>query len=318
MTQIDANVQRRHSFRNTLHTILLIVGSGLIMGVLAYVMFGWVGLAVAIVFGAVGIMGLGQVSPKMVLGLYKARPLAEHEAPELHTMMRELAKRADLPAVPALHYVPTKMMNAFAVGREDDSAVAVTDGLLRVMNMRQIAGILAHEVSHIKNGDLKVMGLADVLNRITSMISNIGLIGIPVIFGTGINIPMLAPILMIAAPFVGGLLQMGLSRAREYDADLDGATLTGDPEGLASALKVLEERQGRQWEGLVLPGSRMPQPSLMRTHPKTEDRIARLMALRGKAGEQIVIRHAEEKPQTSFVPPVSNPRIRWHRLGIYY
>jgi heat shock protein HtpX len=318
MANINSDVQRQHNFRNTLHTILLVVGTGLIMGALAYVMFGWVGLVAATVFGVLGIASLGRVSPKMVLGLYKARPLSEEEAPELHQIMRELTKRADLPAVPALHYVPTKMMNAFAVGREDDSAVAVTDGLLRVMNMRQIAGILAHEVAHIKNGDLKVMGLADVLNRITSIISNIGLVGVPLVFGTGINVPLLAPILMIAAPFVGGLLQMGLSRAREYDADLDGATLTGDPEGLASALKVLEEQQGRNWEGLVLPGSRMPQPSMMRTHPKTEDRIARLMALRKTANEQIVIRHSTERPQTSMVPPVSDPRIRWHRLGIYY
>ncbi len=271
-------------------------------------MFGWIGLIGAGIFGAFGIASLGRVSPKMVLGLYKARPLAEHEAPELHSIMRELSKRANLPSVPTLHYVPTKMMNAFAVGRIDDSAVAVTDGLLRAMNMRQIAGILAHEVSHIKSGDLKVMGLADVLNRITSILSNIGLIGVPLVFGTGINVPFLGLALMIAAPTLGGLLQLGLSRAREYDADLDGATLTGDPEGLASALKILEERQGGKWEGLVLPGSRLPQPSLLRTHPKTEDRIAKLMALRGKDAEQIIVRHNTDKPQTSFVPQVSDPQ----------
>jgi heat shock protein HtpX len=318
MTRIDAFARSRSNRRNTLHTILLIGGTGLLMGVLAYSMFGWMGLAGAIVFGIIGIASLGRVSPKMVLGLYKARPLAEHEAPELHAMMRELTKRAELPAQPTLHYVPTKMMNAFAVGHEEDSAVAVTDGLLRAMNKRQIAGILAHEVSHIKSGDLKVMGLADVLNRITSMLSNVGLIGIPLVFGTGINVPIWSLLLMIAAPTLGGLLQLGLSRAREYDADLDGATLTGDPEGLASALKILEETQGGKWEGLVLPGSRLPQPSLLRTHPKTEDRIARLMALQGETGEQIVIRHAEAKPQTSMVPQVRDPRIRWHRLGIYY
>jgi heat shock protein HtpX len=277
-----------------------------------------VGLLGATAFGAFGILSLGRVSPKMVLGLYKARPLQEHESPELHQLVRELSKRADLPSVPTLHYVPTKMMNAFAVGHENDSAVAVTDGLLRAMNMRQIAGILAHEVSHIKSGDLKVMGLADVLNRITSILSNIGLIGVPLVLGTGINVPILGLVLMIAAPTLGGLLQLGLSRAREYDADLDGATLTGDPEGLASALKILEEKQGGKWEGLVLPGSRLPQPSLLRTHPKTEDRIAKLMALRGQDGEQVVIRHSSEKPQTSFVPHVSDPKIRWHRLGIYY
>jgi heat shock protein HtpX len=318
VTKIDSAVQSRHNFRNTLHTILLIVGTGLIMGILAYTMFGWLGLLGAALFGALGIASLGRVSPKMVLGLYKARPLLEHEAPELHQVMRELSKRAGLPAIPTLHYVPTKMMNAFAVGRAEDSAVAVTDGLLRAMNMRQISGILAHEVSHIKSGDLKVMGLADVLNRITSILSNIGLIGIPVVFGTGINVPFFGLGLMIAAPTLGGLLQLGLSRAREYDADLDGATLTGDPEGLASALAILEEKQGGKWEGLILPGSRLPQPSLLRTHPKTADRIAKLMALRGQSVEQIVIRHSNEKPQTSFVPQVREPKIRWHRLGIYY
>lgn len=318
MQRIDAAVQQRHNRRNTLHTVLLIAGTGLIMGVLAYTMFGWIGLLGATAFGAFGIISLGRVSPKMVLGLYKARPLLPEESPELHRIMRELSKRADLPTVPMLHYVPTKMMNAFAVGHENDSAIAVTDGLLRAMNMRQITGILAHEVAHIKSGDLKVMGLADVLNRITSLLSNLGLIGVPLVLGTGINIPILGLVLMIAAPTLGGLLQLGLSRAREYDADLDGATLTGDPEGLASALKVLEEKQGGKWEGLVLPGSRLPQPSMLRTHPKTEDRIEKLMALRGQGGEQVVISHGNEKPQTSFVPHVADPKIRWHRFGIYY
>jgi heat shock protein HtpX len=318
VAKIDAAVQSRHNFRNTFHTILLVIGTGLIMGALAYTMFGWLGLVAATVFGAIGIASLGRVSPKMVLGLYKARPLAEHEAPELHRVVRELSKRADLPTVPTLHYVPTKLMNAFAVGRPDDSAVAVTDGLLRAMTMRQITGILAHEISHVKNGDLKVMGLADVLNRITSILSNIGLIGVPVVLGTSINVPIIGLLLMIAAPTLGGLLQLGLSRAREYDADLDGATLTGDPEGLASALKILEETQGGKWEGLVLPGSRLPQPSLMRTHPRTEDRIARLLALRGKDAEQIVIRQGNERLQTTLLPQESNPKIRWHRLGIYY
>jgi heat shock protein HtpX len=321
MQRIDASVRSRHNFRNTLHTILLIAGTGLIMGVLAYMIFGWIGLIGASIFGAMGIASLGRVSPKMVLGLYKARPLSFEEAPELHQIIIELSKRAELPSIPILHYVPTKMMNAFAVGTENDSAVAVTDGLLRAMNMRQIAGILAHEVSHIKSGDLKVMGLADVLNRITSIISNIGLIGIPVVLGTGINVPLLGMGLLIAAPMLGGLLQMGLSRAREYDADLDGATLTGDPEGLASALQVLEARHASNWEGLVLPGSRMPQPSLMRTHPKTEERVARLMALVGKQPEQqdqIVVRQAETRPQMPWGAPPSEPKVRWHRLGIYY
>lgn len=317
-SNLNPDATRRHNLRNTLHTTLLIGGTGLLMGVMAYAVMGPLGLIGATLFGAIGLATLSRVSPKIVLNLYKARPFGDGEMPELQQLMRELAKRADLTVVPQLHYVPTKMLNAFAVGSREDSAIAVTDGLLRTMNMRQIAGILAHETAHIVNGDLKVMGLADVLNRITSLMSTIGLIGVPLVFGTGVNIPYLGLFLMIFAPTIGGLLQLGLSRAREYDADLDGVTLTGDPEGLASALSLLEQKQRGIWEGMFLPGASIPQPSLLRTHPKTEDRIARLQALRHQPEGQVVVRSETERPKPSFVPQVHNPRIRWHRLGIYY
>ena len=315
---LNPETQRNHNRRNALHTALLIGGTGLLMGLMAYAVLGIPGLIGATVFGAVGLASLGRMSPKMVLNLYKARPLGDSELPELHQLMRQLAKRADLPSVPQLHYVPSKMLNAFAVGTREDSAIAITDGLLRTMDMRQIAGILAHETAHIVNGDLKVMGLADVLNRITSFMSTIGLIGVPIVFGTGVNIPYVGLFMLIFAPTIGGLLQLGLSRAREYDADLDGATLTGDPDGLASALALLEEKQRGIWEGMFLPGATVPQPSLLRTHPKTEDRIARLNALRHDSEGQVVVRNSGERPQPSFVPHVQNPRIRWHRFGVYY
>jgi heat shock protein HtpX len=204
------------------------------------------------------------------------------------------------------------------VGKPASSAIAVTDGLIRAMTMRQLAGILAHEISHIRNGDLRVMGLADVLNRITSLMSTMGLLGIPLLFGTGWNIPVLGLLLLIFAPTLGGLLQLALSRAREFDADLDGASLTGDPEGLASALALLERRQGALWEGLVLPGSRLPEPSLLRTHPTTQDRIARLAALRSREPAT-----PEDKGLAAFAAPapmpvLRDPRIHWHRLGIWY
>jgi heat shock protein HtpX len=208
--------------------------------------------------------------------------------------------------------------NAFAVGRPEESAIAVTDGILRIMNLRQIQGILAHETAHIMNGDLRVMGMADVMNRITSTLSWLGMIGVPVVFGTGLNVPLLGLGLMIFAPMIGGLVQLGISRAREYDADLDGATLTGDPEGLASALRILEEKMSGKWGSVFLPGARMPQPSLMRTHPVTEDRIARLNALKVNQNDQIVIRPSTERPATSIVPQTGQPRIRWHRMGVYY
>jgi heat shock protein HtpX len=162
------------------------------------------------------------------------------------------------------------------------------------------------------------MGLADVLNRITGFMSTLGLLGIPLLLGTGWDIPIAGLLLLIFAPTIGGLLQLALSRAREYDADLDGASLTGDPEGLASALSLLERKQGGAWEGLILPGSRLPEPSILRTHPKTADRIERLLALRHEATMAIPLAETRTAPTPSLVPPVRPPRIHWQRLGIWY
>ncbi len=314
---LNLALQRSHDLRNALHTAILIGGSAVLVAAIAWTVLGFTGLVWAAILGAFGLWTMGRVSPKMVLGLYKARALSPDELPDVHHVVRELARRADLPSVPQLYYVPSKILNAFAVGTPQDSAIALTDGLVRAMTMRQLAGILAHETAHIKSGDLKVMALADVLTRITSSMSFLGLIGIPALFGAGIAIPWLGILLLIFAPTLGGLLQLGLSRTREYDADLDGAALTGDPAGLASALETLERRQGRVWEGLF-PAGRVPSPSLLRTHPATEDRMRRLLALAGEPDAQITLTTARPVPGPSLVPPIRNPRIHWRRMGIWY
>ena len=314
---LNEDVRRSHNIRNWLHTVILIGGTALLAAAIAWVVYGPEGLVWAAIFGGAGLYVLGRVSPDVVLKLYKARELAPQELPELHQLIRELTTRAGLPAVPRLYYVPSKMLNAFAVGKAANSAIAITDGLIRAMTIRQLAGILAHEISHVRSGDLRVMGLADVLNRITGFMSTMGLIGLPLMLGTGWNIPILGLVLLIFAPTIGGLLQLALSRAREYDADLDGVTLTGDPEGLASALALLERRQGAIWEGLVLPGSRLPEPSLLRTHPKTQDRIDRLLALR-RVQTPITVGQERPQPGPSIVPPIRGPRIHWQRMGLWY
>lgn len=317
-TSIDPRALRSHDLRNFVHTVLLVAGTALLAGAIAFVTFGYGGIVYAVIFSGLGIFMLGRASPRMVLSLYKARPLARHEIPELHEVLEQLSANAGLPALPKLYYVPSKMMNAFAVGSRTDSAVAVTDGLLRAMTLRQLAGILAHEVAHIRSGDLRVMGMADVLNRVTGFMSTLGLIGVPVVLGTAFHIPALGLLLLIFAPTIGGLLQLALSRAREYDADLDGAALTGDPEGLASALAVLERRRGAVVEGLVLPGARMPEPSLLRTHPPTEARIARLMSLRRGGSRSFALPKERALPGPSIIPVVRNPRVHWTKMGLWY
>ena len=322
VSPLDEAQQRRHNLRNALHTWLLIIGAGALMAVIAWTVLGIGGIVYAAIFGAVGLWSASKVSPRLVLRLYKARPLAASELPELHAIVRQLTARADLPAVPTLHYVPSQMMNAFAVGRPEDSAIAVTDGLLRGLTLRQIAGVLAHEMSHVRNGDLKVMALGDILNRITSFLATFGLIAlvfsIPAMLATGMKVPWLGLVFLLLAPTLGGLLQLALSRAREYDADLDAAGLTGDPEGLAAALLTLERKQGRLWEGLVLPGGRTPEPSLLRSHPKTQDRVERLMSLRTDTAPFIKVRDARREPAKSIIPIVRQPRVHWHRMGLWY
>jgi heat shock protein HtpX len=316
--ELDPEIRRNYNFRNALHTVILVGGTAALAAAIAWTVYGPQGLIWAAILGGFGLWTLGRLSPKMILTLYNARTLTPDELPELHRVVRELAARADLTAIPQLYYVQSRMLNAFAVGKRQDSAIAITDGLVRAMTMRQIAAILAHEMSHIRNGDLRVMGLADVLNRITGVMSMMGLLGIPVLLGSGWDIPIIGLLLLIFAPTIGGLLQMALSRAREYDADLDGATLTGDPEGLAAALATLERRQKGQWESLILPGSRLPQPSLLRTHPHTEERIARLLALKPGSTIPAIVQSNAPVIGRSIVPPIRGPRIHWHRMGVWY
>lgn len=288
----DHIILRQHRALNALHTWMLTAGSLALLAVTAWTIAGMTGIIYAVVFGGVTLAAARRISPNMVLRMYKAQPVNANNFPAGFRLMHELAERAELPAVPRLYVVPSKMMNAFAVGRRENSAIAVTDALLRTMSMRELAGVLAHEMTHISNEDIKVMSLADMVSRMTSTLSTVGLFAILFnLSGFFGHIPWLGVLTMIAAPTIGGLLQMALSRTREFDADYGAALLTGDPDGLSLALVKLEQAQGRRWEGMVLPGSRIPDPSMLRTHPRTEDRIARLnelkraLHLRPPAGE---------------------------------
>ncbi|MBX3530499.1 MAG: M48 family metalloprotease [Rhizobiaceae bacterium] len=302
---------RRHRWLNTVHTWLLAGGSLLLLAVTAYVFAGFFGVIVAIVFGAFAVAGVLRISPQMVLSMYKAQPVSRAEFPAGVEMVEELARRAGLPAAPRLHIVPSNMLNAFAVGGKDNSAIAITDALARRLSARELAGVLAHEMSHIAHEDLKVMAFADVVSRYTSIMSSIGiftlllnLVGLA--GGYSEPVPWLGVIVLIVAPTIGGLLQLALSRTREFDADLGAAMLTGDPDGLASALQKLEREQGRMWEQMMLPGGRNPHPSVLRTHPPTAQRVARLMQLKGSVGAVL-------PPDATILRPAALDRPPQHR-----
>ncbi len=288
MTQISPFVQARHRLLNLVHTWLLVGGSLLLFAITAFLFFGSTGIWYALAFGAISLYMAGRVSPALVLRMYKAMPVSRAQFPTGHALLDELTRRAGLPSKPVLHVLPSQMMNAFAVGRRDDSAICFTDALIGTLTPRELAGVMAHEVSHIANGDIRVMAIADMVSRFTSILSTVGMLTLilnfpAILVGNVTGVPWLAIGVLMASPTIGSLLQLALSRTREYDADLGAAMLTGDPDGLASALLKLERQQKRNWEGMVLPGGRMPDPSILRSHPRTSDRIARLMALKEMA-----------------------------------
>ncbi len=315
---LDHFTERKHRLLNTVHTWLLAGGSLALLAVTAWAFGGITGVIYATIAGVISMLIARRVSPQMVLTMYKAQPVSRAAFPEGVDIVEELGRRAGLPVPPRLHVVPSKMMNAFAVGRRDDSAIAITDALAQRLTLRELAGVLAHEVSHIAHEDVKVMAFADMVARFTSLMSTVGLLSLFLNLGGWLGgmreaVPWLAVIVLIAAPTVGGLLQLALSRTREFDADLGAALLTGDPDGLASALTKLERAQGKLWEGMMLPGSRLPDPSVLRSHPPTADRVARLMALKTGIGPDAgaVARVRELRPRPSLVPRVrpSGPNL---------
>ena len=314
-TPIDQALHRRAKLRNIIQTWLIIAGLGGVLALCAWLLLGWTGVLWTFVLAVFVLITAPNYSPAMILKFYKARPLSEHEVPELWRVLSELVRRAELPAVPKLYYIPSANMNAFAVGKPEKAAITVTDGLLRGLNLRQLAAVLAHEISHIANGDVRVMAIADIVNRLTGTLQTVGFFLL--LFGLWQSgRAVVAAIVLLLAPSIGALLQLALSRAREYDADLEAVQLTGDPEGLASALTTLERRQGSLWENFVLPGARIPDPSLLRTHPRTSERVKRLLNLRNLPRPQI-----EVVEQNAPVPrnyPTVTGRPRFHTMGLWY
>ena len=298
----DAERRRLHKRRNVLHSALLLGGMAGIVFLAAWSIWG---LEVALWAMAGGLLGFAfspTVAPDLVMRAYRAQPVDRLSFPEGAALIEELSRRAGLATPPRLYLLQSSLLNAFAVGNLRHAAIAITFGLLRALEWRELAGVLAHEISHVRNNDLWLMGLADTMSRLTSLLATMGILlalfSLPLLLLGYQPVPFLTLLILLAAPVAGSLLQLALSRAREFDADLEAATLTRDPAGLAAALEKLDRYQGRYWEEILLPGRRMPEPSLLRTHPSTEERIERLLSL-----------YAEAEPSNLLAPALGRGRI---------
>jgi heat shock protein HtpX len=272
-------------------TLLLGLLTGLIMGFGSY-LGGSQGLVVAFVFATLMNFGAFWFSDTVVLKMYRARPVDATEAPELYGIVHGLVSRAQMP-MPKLYVIPQEAPNAFATGRSPQrAAVAVTEGLLRMMRAEEIEGVLAHELSHVKNRDTLISTVAATLAGVVMMLAN--MLRWAAIFGgvqrdddRGGGVVGLL-VMTIVAPMAAMLIQFAISRSREFQADATGAEMTQNPLGLAAALEKLAYASER------VPMAAQPQTAhlfivnpltgaglarMFSTHPPIEERVRRLRAM---------------------------------------
>lgn len=304
--------------RNRIRTTILLAAMTALIVIVGNLLGGQQGMIIAFVIAAGMNFFSYWFSDKIVLKMYRAQEVTEQQAPEVHGIIKELARRAQLP-MPKVYVIPQEAPNAFATGRNPQHAVvAVTQGLLNLMNREEVMGVLAHELGHVKNRDILIGSIA------ATMAGAIMIVGSMArwfaFFGGGSsdddNGGGIVGLIVMAflAPIAAMIIQMAISRSREYLADSTGAGFAGHPEGLASAL----EKLGRYSQRLpmhanpstahmfiVNPLSGRSLKSLFSTHPPLEQRIARL---RGKRPDKPDITSGTDRRE-------ANARAMWDRLS---
>jgi len=276
---------------NWIKTFMLMAGITALFGMIGAYFGGQIGMLLALGFAFFSNFFAYWFSDKMVLKMYNAQQVDESTAPEFVGMVRELAGHAGLP-MPRVYLIDEHAPNAFATGRNpDNAAVAATSGILRILTRRELAGVMAHELAHVKHRDILISTIAATMAGAISAIAQFGaMFGRRNSEGRPAN-PIMGLLIMLLAPMAAMLIQMAISRGREFEADRGGAEICGDPEALASALAKIE----RAAKGEVLPAAEDHPATaqmmiinplagsglsgLFSTHPQTRERIERLMAL---------------------------------------
>lgn len=277
-------------FGNWLKTSILMAGIMALFGVLGAYIGGSSGMLLALLFGGAMNVFSYWFSDTMVLKMYNAREVDEYSAPQFYNMVRELAQRADLP-MPRVYLIDEAQPNAFATGRNpDNAAVAATTGILNLLSAREICGVMAHELAHVRHRDILISTISATMAGAISALANFAMF-----FGgrdsEGRSNPIAGLAMALLAPIAASLIQMAISRSREFEADRGGAEISGDPHALADALakidayargipmQVAEEHPATAQMMIMNPLSGGGIASLFSTHPATEERVARLRAM---------------------------------------
>ena len=278
---------------NSLRTVALMAGLTALLVWAGNAFGGQSGMFIA--FGFAMLMNFGSYwfSDKIVLRMYNAREATEREAPELYSMVRNLAQRAQLP-MPKVYLIPGEQPNAFATGRNPEhAAVAATEGIMRMLSREELSGVMGHELAHIKNRDMLTGTIAATIAGAISMLANMAQWAM--IFGGGRSSddddggsPIAGLLMIILAPIAAMVIQMAISRSREYVADADGARIAGNPRYLSNALRKLHNASQQipmhatpatAHMFIVSPLSGGGIVSLFSTHPPMEKRIEKLESM---------------------------------------
>ncbi|MDR2259859.1 MAG: zinc metalloprotease HtpX [Azoarcus sp.] len=279
-------------FGNWLKTSILMAGIIVLFGVAGNAIGGRQGMLIALVLGGGMNLWAYWFSDKMVLKMYRARPVDASGLPYLYNIVHDLSRRAGLP-MPRVYIIDEEQPNAFATGRDPGhAAVAVTSGILRLLSERELRGVMAHELAHVKHRDILISTIAATVAGAIALLAKFGML-----FGGRGNgnrpaNPLVSILVMVLAPLAAMLIQMAVSRTREFGADRGGAEFSGDPEALASALGKIEayakripfhaaeEHPATAQMMIMNPLTGGGLRSLFSTHPPTGERIARLRAMR--------------------------------------
>ena len=275
-------------FGNWIKTSMLMAGIVALFGAVGAMIGGQQGMLLALLFGGATNLWAYWFSDKMVLRMYKAREVDETNSPYLYNMVRELAQRADLP-MPRVYIIDEQQPNAFATGRNpDNAAVAATTGIIRMLSERELRGVMAHELAHVKNRDILISTMSATVAGAISVLAQFGMF----FGGRGEDRPhpALAILVMILAPIAAMIIQMAISRTREFGADRGGAEISGDPLALASALAKIDsyargipmetaERHPETGQMMIMNPLSGGMRGLFSTHPDTRERIVRLEAM---------------------------------------